>query len=59
MSDDPTAQNPGVRCPKCGCRHLKALDTRRSGQWTIRRRQCRHCAHTLRTREQAIDTPKP
>ena len=49
--------NPGVRCPKCRCPHLPALDTRRRGRWTIRRRQCRGCGHILRTREESIQPP--
>lgn len=47
-------RNTGVRCPKCGCPHLPAFETRRMGSWTVRRRRCRNCAHIVTTREQLI-----
>lgn len=53
MADE--TPNPGVRCPKCGCRHLPAIDTRRRGRFMVRIRECRHCGHRLRTRERAED----
>lgn len=47
--------NPGVRCPKCGCKHCPAYDTRRRGKWTIRKRRCRNCGRELQTREQVME----
>lgn len=35
----------GVRCPLCHCRHMPAIRTYRAGNFTVRKRQCRHCKH--------------
>ena len=42
-------------CPKCGCRHLPVLYTRRvrvaKQEIVRRRRECRNCKHRMTTSE--------
>lgn len=46
------ADQLGVCCPKCGCRHVPARYTRRYGKRTYRMRRCRNCDWGFRTMEQ-------
>lgn len=42
----------GIRCPTCGCGHLRVIYTRRAwGERVIRRRECRHCGRRVSTVE--------
>jgi hypothetical protein len=44
----------GLRCPKCGCRDFRVVETRASGDRINRRRACRHCGHRVTTSERII-----
>lgn len=60
ISDDippPGASAEGLVCPRCGCRHFLALETRRHGEGIRRRRECRNCGWRVWTQEQ-ITPPK-
>lgn len=46
--------NQGIECPRCGCRHLPALFSRRKGRLMIRLRVCRHCGKRVRTVEKEV-----
>jgi len=49
-----TANQRGLECPRCGCRHFHVLYTRAAiGGRILRRRECRHCARRLTTYEKA------
>lgn len=46
------ADQQGLICPQCGCRHFEVLYTRRAlGGKLIRRRACRHCGRRITTSE--------
>jgi len=46
------ADQIGVECRRCGCKHLLVVYTRpRSGGKIMRRRQCRHCGTRMTTYE--------
>lgn len=46
------ADQRGLVCPQCGCRHFEVLYTRRAhGGKLIRRRACRHCGRRITTSE--------
>ncbi|KAA0215777.1 MAG: hypothetical protein DYG94_06430 [Leptolyngbya sp. PLA3] len=48
----PRKDEPGLRCPVCGCGHWRVIYTRRrSGGRLVRRRECRHCGKTVTTTE--------
>jgi hypothetical protein len=48
----PRADQHGLTCLQCGCRHFEVLYTRRAlGGKLIRRRACRHCGRRLTTSE--------
>lgn len=50
----------GIRCPSCGCRHLRVLYTRPGwGGRVVRRRECRLCRRRLSTYEQAGGSREP
>lgn len=50
-AETPDAQR-GLRCPKCGCAHLRVVYTRQAwGGALRRRRECRHCGHRITTTE--------
>jgi DNA-directed RNA polymerase subunit RPC12/RpoP len=52
--------NLGIKCPRCGCRHLDVYDTRRRNGRVVRKRSCRHCGHRpILTVEQSIMPEKP
>lgn len=43
----------GLRCPACGCGHLRVVYTRRAwGGRITRRRECRSCGRRMLTTEQ-------
>ncbi len=43
----------GIRCPACGCGHLRVVYTRRAwGGRVVRRRECRNCGRRILTAEQ-------
>jgi len=47
-----TAEQRGLRCPKCGCAHFRVIYTRRAwGGKLVRRRECRHCGRRVTTTE--------
>lgn len=44
----------GLRCPRCGCSHLRVIYTRRAwGGGLRRRRECRYCGQRITTTERA------
>ncbi len=52
--DDPSADDHGLHCRTCHCRHLFVVYTRaRPGGRIVRRRECRHCGTRLTTVERA------
>jgi len=52
-----TKRSRGLRCPACGCGHLRVVYTRPGwGERVIRRRECRHCARRFTTTEAALQT---
>lgn len=46
---------PGIQCPKCGCRHFEVRNTvpKRNGT-IVRYRVCRHCGKVVTTREAPV-----
>jgi len=42
---------PGLVCPRCGCRHFAVVYTRPAPRAICRRRECRHCGFRILTRE--------
>lgn len=51
---EPAEERRGLRCPKCGCVHLRVIYTRRAwGGGLRRRRECRYCGHRITTTERA------
>jgi hypothetical protein len=49
LSDD---DKTGIRCRKCGCRHLETRNTKHLAKGVCRRyKVCRHCGTTIRTEE--------
>ena len=47
----PVSKGRGVVCPKCGCGHLRVLNTRHSMGRIVRYRECRHCGKRVTTYE--------
>lgn len=48
----PTRDEPGIRCPRCGCRHFYTTNTEPLRDGRIRRRKvCRHCGRKVVTFE--------
>lgn len=46
------ADELGIECPECGCRHFSVLRTRpASKNRLMRRRECRHCGRRITTYE--------
>lgn len=41
----------GIRCPKCGCGHLRVSNTWNAHGGRSRKRTCRHCGHVFPTVE--------
>lgn len=52
----PETRDEGVRCPGCNCRRCPVKKTWHSGKNTFKRRECRHCGTTFRTREETVAT---
>ncbi len=50
----PQSGTRGLECPRCGCRHLFVIWTRRRGDRVLRRRECRHCGRRVVTSERVI-----
>ena len=48
-----TAEQRGLECRACGCRHFEVLYTRPRPGGIMRVRRCRHCGKRLMTRERA------
>lgn len=43
---------PEIRCPSCGCRDLRVVETRATARGKIRRRrECRNCGRRITTAE--------
>lgn len=54
LRDKPEGE--GLRCPQCGCTHLKAIRTLNGpGKARRRERECRNCGHVVTTKEEVID----
>lgn len=45
------ADDGGLECPKCGCRHFRVIYTNRLPDAIERRRECRNCNYRVFTRE--------
>jgi transcriptional regulator NrdR family protein len=46
------AEQRGLACPKCGCKHFRVIYTRRAlGGKIVRSRECRHCGRRVITYE--------
>jgi transcriptional regulator NrdR family protein len=54
------AEEPGIRCRRCGCRDLRVRNTIPLPDGSIRRyRICRHCQTTVTTHERGgVDDKK-
>ena len=49
------ADDHGIRCPDCGCRHFEVIETRPAWNQRIRRRrQCRNCGRRITTSERSL-----
>jgi len=46
------ADDGGLMCPRCQCRHFRVIYTTRHPGAIERRRACRHCGYRVTTREQ-------
>lgn len=48
----------GVRCSRCGCRHLPVIPgaTRHFRTFTRHKRRCRHCGKVLWTKTEIVGT---
>jgi len=44
-------EDRGIRCPACGCRDLKVVNTIRQLGRIVRYRVCRYCGKRIRTIE--------
>jgi transcriptional regulator NrdR family protein len=54
-NDKRDAEQRGLVCRQCGCRHFWVLYTRGiHGGRLMRRRECRHCGKRITTWERAI-----
>ncbi len=49
---DPDVPARGIECPRCGCRHLYVVYTRKRAKRILRVRECRHCRRRITTYEQ-------
>jgi DNA-directed RNA polymerase subunit RPC12/RpoP len=50
----PPADQRGLVCRYCGCKHLRVIYTRPAwGGRIVRRRECRHCGKRLTTWEKS------
>ena len=45
------ADERGIECPRCGCRHFYVVYTRPRTGKIVRRKECRHCGHRIVTFE--------
>lgn len=45
------ADNRGIECPRCGCRHFYVVYTRPRIGKIVRRKECRNCSHRVVTIE--------
>ena len=54
QKDRKAADQKGLVCRHCGCRHFRVVYTRRAwGGRIMRRRECRYCGKRMTTREKA------
>jgi len=53
------SSQPGIECPRCACRHLPVLYTRRRAKRIVRIRQCRHCGRRVMTYEEVRGCVEP
>jgi len=52
------AEQVGLECRGCGCRHFDTVETRKvTGGRVRRRRECRHCGKRITTIEHEQGTP--
>jgi len=50
----PPADQRGLVCRQCGCRHFRVIYTRPAwGGRLVRRRECRHCGRRMTTWEKS------
>lgn len=47
----PAPDQPGIRCPRCGCCDLRTTHTIRQPGSVKRYRRCRHCGRRVTTYE--------
>lgn len=50
MADKPK----GIVCPKCGCRHMKAVQSDPRPNAKFRYRECRNCGKRILTKETVV-----
>lgn len=55
-STTPKADDLGIRCPSCHCRHCPVAYTRHQERVTTRVRDCRHCGRRFTTKERTAGT---
>lgn len=53
----PRQTEAGIRCRRCGCRHLDVVYTRHRWYGIVRSRRCRYCGYRIITRERLIGQP--
>lgn len=51
------AEQRGLECRQCGCRHFEVCYTRQQENQIMRVRQCRHCGRRLVTYEKPVGIP--
>lgn len=54
----PAPEQPGLECPKCGCRHFYVVRTMQTARSIRRYRECRYCGRRVVTTEQLGLEPK-
>ncbi len=55
QKDRKAADQKGLVCHHCGCRHFRVIYTRRgTGGKLVRRRECRYCGRRMTTWEKWI-----
>lgn len=52
ISEPERSEKPGIRCPRCGSRHLAVTHTRYQDSRVRRYRKCKECKRRLVTSEQ-------
>jgi len=47
-------EQPGIECPRCGCRHFYVVYTRPRAGKSVRRKECRYCGRRITTSERLV-----